>query len=214
MFRVIHPNRWFFWTIAAILIVGLVVIYYLQQTVEELNEHSTAISTGSAMFWSDPQYPGWHSFRPEGFGLSLKYPPLWQVEIDRLDANVVTLENPKNFDENISITMTKPTSEKLIRQSLKIDSESPITVDGEKGTWIRGADAKDKATANVILVQHNSKLYYIAGSALQFEKIVGSIHFFPEQGASRVEGWKTYRNEYFFLSDFGEGRVRLRTFKA
>lgn len=176
MLRVIHPNRWLFWTIAALIIAGFAVMVLVQQALLEIDEHVAQISN-SGPRWIDPDYPGWHSFRPEGFGIAIKYPAGWQVEIDRFDANTLTLENSKDFDENITITVADPKTEKLIRQSLKIESEEDILIDGEKGARLRGEDAQDKATANVVLVKHNGKLYFLAGAAEQFERILASVKF-------------------------------------
>ena len=192
MLRVIHPNRWFFWTIAALIVAGFGTMVLIQKALLEIDEHAAVISS-SGPRWIDPDYPGWHSIRPEGFGLSLKYPQGWQVEIDRFDAGTLTLENSKDYSENITITVTDPKNEKLIRQSLQVESEEDMVIDGEKGAWLKGADARDTATANVILVKHAGKLYSLAGDARQFEKIVGSVRFVENNEV--VDGLKTYWNK-------------------
>ena len=179
MFRVIHPNRWFFWTIAALIVAGLLTMFYLQKTILELNQHSAGIESVGPQ-WVDPKYPGWHILRPEGFDLSIRYPSGWQVELDRFDANTFSLENSENFEENVTITVTDPKNEKLIRQSMRIESEEEVVIDRQKGTWLHGADTRDQATANVVLIRGDNRFYSITGSAAQFEKIVGSIRFINE----------------------------------
>lgn len=177
MFRIIHPNRWFFWTISILIIAGIGLLFYIHLAVRELEEANLELTKPASENLSDPSYLGWKSFRSEVLGVSIKYPPHWQIEIDPEEANTVYLENPKNFNENVSISVVKPSLEKIIRQSLKIAEERAISVDLEKGVLIRGLDDKDRATSSVVLVKKGSKLYYIAGSAAAFEKIVAGIKF-------------------------------------
>lgn len=168
MFRVIHPNRWFFWTIAMIIAAGLGLLFYIQRSANEFNRYSEDLSQ---------QLATWRVFRSEPLGIAVRYPAFWQIEIDPSDAKTVMLESSQNFSENISISRIKPNLEPVIRSALKIDSESDITIDGVKARWIKGQERKDLATSNVILLKKGGDLYYIAGSANQFKKIVTGIKF-------------------------------------
>ena len=168
MFRIIHPNRWFFWTIAIIIAMALGLLLYIQKSADEFTRYGDELSSNLAT---------WRVFRSEPLGLSVKYPQHWQIEIDPTDAKSVFLENSQNFSENISISVRKPSLEQAIRSALKIASESEITIDGLPAQWIKSGQQRDPATSNVVLLRKGSDLYYIAGAANLFEKIITSIRF-------------------------------------
>ncbi|MBI4050232.1 MAG: hypothetical protein HY398_02165 [Candidatus Doudnabacteria bacterium] len=169
MFRVIHPNRWFFYVIAFLAATALVLEIFILKTVSDLERTSDELAH-SEVFWK--------TFRSQDLGFSLRYPPGWQIELDRLEPRSVTLENPQNFGENISISMTTPKYEAIIRSSLKVFSEEKATVGGLPAAWLKG-DPRDRATNNVILIHKDAELYYIAGSSPVFDKIIESFKFLP-----------------------------------
>lgn len=169
MFRVIHPNRWFFWTIAFLVIVGSGLTFLIKKEGEDFVREMTELGVvGSAT---------WRTYHSPAGDFILRYPQTWQVEIDRFDSHTVTLENPQNFSENITVAVTKPINEKLIRESLVTNGEKKVVIDGQPGAWLYGSDKSDKVTANAILVAKAGKLYFISGSARQFERIAWSFRF-------------------------------------
>ena len=177
MFRIIHPNRWFFWAIAVSLGTGLFLIWNIQESNNEFYAQTSVLETNV-----------WRTWRSEILGISVRYPAGWQVDIDREDTHNVYLENSQNFHENISIAIRAQSLEATIRQSLGSSSETGIVIDGEPGRWLKGDDKGDQATSNVILVRHNSQLYYIAGSARVFNKIVKSMKFTDNSPPSERKG--------------------------
>lgn len=162
MFKVIHPNRWFFWTIAFLVACGLFLLSAIHQTSLELDELTAELAF--------PASSGWKVFHSAEMGFEIRYPATWQVESDRLDATL-TFHNPKNFSENLSLAVTEPKYQKMIRDSLVIKSEREVLIDGYKGTLI------DEKTTSVVLIIANQKLYYLAGETSLFEKILKSIRF-------------------------------------
>lgn len=169
MFRVIHPNRWFIWTLAFLLGASLILMFFIQSYLLELERGVLEQQTRVV--------PGWKTYRSQSLGLEVRYPFSWQIEIDPLEAHSFSLLNPGNFGENITFAKTDPKYEPVIKNTLKISSEQRIFIDLSPGTWISGSDLRDKATSNVILIKHSGFLYYIAGQAKQFEKIIKSIKF-------------------------------------
>ena len=63
MFRVIHPNRWFFWTIAILVGTGLVILIYIYQTIAELDRGVEVRVQPAGESISDPSYFGWKLYR-------------------------------------------------------------------------------------------------------------------------------------------------------
>ncbi len=166
MFRIIHPNRWFFWTIAIAIGLALFLLWAIMKTEIELYSQTNV-----------SQLNTWRNWSSETLGISVRYPAGWQIEIDPDDAHTVFLENPENYNENVSIAVRQPQLEAAIRLSLKGGTETKVSIGGTEGRLLKGADTGDQATNSVVLVRRSNKLYYIAGSARVFEQIVNSIKF-------------------------------------
>lgn len=169
MFKIIHPNRWFFWTIAILLGFSLILYLFIFQSIREFEQQAIDSVNNFGT--------NWRIFHSQELGISIKYPSLWQVEIDPTLPNSFSLENPKNFYENISVFMVEEKMEKIVRNSLEIASEKKILVSGLPGVLLLGKAMNDPATSKAVLVKNNGKLYYIAGQAKNFEKIAASIKF-------------------------------------
>ena len=67
--------------------------------------------------------------------------------------------------------------ESVIRDSVGPYSEMVVEIDGSQGSWLQKTESSDKALSNVVLIRKSGKLYYIAGSARAFEKIIKGIKF-------------------------------------
>ncbi|MDZ4243906.1 MAG: hypothetical protein U1C57_02270 [Candidatus Doudnabacteria bacterium] len=169
MFRIIHHNRWFFWTIAVLLFAGLGLVLFIFKDAQYYEEFAREFAQYSVN--------NWRTYRSSALGIAVRYPSSWQIEIDQDDSMTVYFENSKDFSENISVSVKELGLESVIRNSLKISSEEEIFVGGIRGMWIKGSNPRDPATSNVILVRRGDMLYYIAGQAKAFEKIVDRIRF-------------------------------------
>lgn len=124
------------------------------------------------------------TYRSQSLGLSVRYPASWEIELDPLEANTFTLLNPSDFGENISFSKTEAKYEAIIRETLNVASQEPIKIDDTVGVWVKSSSAGDPALGNVIFISrgefvpgHGAPLYYIAGQAKQFERIIKSIKF-------------------------------------
>src|SRR3989344_3046875 len=109
MFRVIHPNRWFIWTLILLLIANFILLFFIEKALLEFEQDALETSIS---------YTGnWKTYRSDILGFSVTYPPSWQIEIDPLEEAALMLQNPDNFGENISISVTTPDLESVIRDS-------------------------------------------------------------------------------------------------
>lgn len=170
MFRVIHPNRWFFWTIALLIGTALALLAFVYKTTQEFEDQAANLA------WSG-QNRYWKTYTSDEMKFSIQYPHAWQIELDREALNTVSFQNPRNYDENVSVSAVDPKYEKIIRDSLSIASESDIQIDGIAGKRLESKNPKDTAVSSVILIVHNGKLYEIAGQAKGFDRIINSLKF-------------------------------------
>ena len=169
MFRVIHPNRWFIWTLVFLLVSSLALMFVIKSYLLELEQEVIEQQTLSL--------PISKTYSSQALGISVRYPFSWQIEVDPQEAHIFTLQNPQNFGENVTFSMTDPKYESIIRSNLKIAKEEKIMIADVSGTWLEGADINDSATSDVVLFERRGSLYYIGGQAKNFEGIVKSIRF-------------------------------------
>jgi len=169
MFRVIHPNRWFIWTLILLLIANFILLFFIEKALLEFERDAlqSAISYTRA----------WKTYRSDILGFSVTYPQTWQIEIDPLEENTLTLQNPENFGENISISVTTPELESVIRDSFGFDQEQKVTIGGYEGALLHNSDENDSATRNIVLVEVEGQLFYIAGTAQVFDRVAQSMTF-------------------------------------
>lgn len=55
-----------------------------------------------------------------------------------------------------------------------------VEIDGSQGSWLQKSGSSDKALSNVVLVKRSGRLYYVAGFARSFEKIIKGIKFIQQ----------------------------------
>lgn len=178
-FKIIHPNRWFIWTLVFLLAAALFLMFAIQMSLLEIQERLGETFAPASLSTADPSYFGWKYLRSDALGISVKYPPSWQVEIEPQGKGTLSLQNPDNYNENISLARTLLKLEPVIRASLKTASEKDILVDGLPGKWLAGADKRDRVLSQIILVHRGGGLYYFAGSGRALEKVIKGIRFLP-----------------------------------
>lgn len=164
--KVIHPNRWFFWTIAILFAAALGLLIVIQQFEGELDYSDCC----TASVQNNER-----TYKSETLGFSVNYPRQWQIEIDREEPHTVYLEDPNNYAHNITISVVSPRLESVIRSSLKAAQEISLEVGGIKAKKLINGNLKDQAAANVILLSYGKRLYYIAGPQQELDKIISSF---------------------------------------
>ncbi len=77
-----------------------------------------------------------------------------------LDSDDVTI----GFSDEDSISIMSEESESIIRNSLGVDAEEPLEIDGIPATKITGTSAKDGSTVYYILMPFDDSLYFMRGT--------------------------------------------------
>jgi len=177
MLRKIHRNRWFFWAVSIIIMATLILLYLIIEAGKDFDQLAQGPLEPASEISSDPLYLGWKSVRSRAIGVAVKYPPTWVLEIEPEEQSSINLFNPQDYSESITISAKKAEFENILRSALDISAEKKIIVDGVEGSWLASGDDSDGATSNIVLIKHSGKLFYFAGSATAFEKVLKSLKF-------------------------------------
>ena len=77
-----------------------------------------------------------------------------------------------NVDKLVSISVMSETMEGIVKNSINIDKETNIDINGEVAMRIDGGSSKDGADISMVLLKKDSKLYVLQGVGQEFDDIV------------------------------------------
>jgi hypothetical protein len=148
--HVIHPNRYFIWTIILMaIIVGLLQVA-IYSTILSFNNLSVFAELKTKRTYVDVKS-----------GFSVRYPRDWQIEKDG-SGNVV-FENPANLQESLSVTSATLDTEGIIRHSISVKTEKDIAKENLKIALIKAGSTKDGSDIDIAIIKTSKKLFYISG---------------------------------------------------
>src|SRR5579864_8082624 len=112
--KVIHPNRHFIWAISVLVISGLALsaFIYITSSQEDFSSVFPFLLQRKTFISASQHY-------------AVSYPKNWQLEKDQ-SGNVI-FENPDNANESISVALTSPDMEGVIRSAIQVQSERDFT---------------------------------------------------------------------------------------
>ncbi|MDB4940001.1 MAG: hypothetical protein JWO40_426 [Candidatus Doudnabacteria bacterium] len=148
--KIVHPNRYFIWTIFLISIVAAGLISFIIISGINLDNQNVFSELKTKKIYIDNQA-----------GYSVRYPNNWQIERDQ-NGNTV-FENPQSTQENLTVTSAGLDLENVIRHSIKITTEKDIAKDNLKIAIIKAASAKDGSDLDIAIIKNQDKLFYISG---------------------------------------------------
>jgi hypothetical protein len=154
--KVIHPNRYFIWTLVLVVLIGASLIAFINWSVINMENQS---------FFSDLKTKKVYTSKLGSY--SVKYPAGWQIELDQ-SGNTI-FENPSDPAESLTVTTAALSMEGVIRHSIDIKSERNIAKDNMKIAIIKAGSAKDGSDLDVAIIKTATKLYYISGHSARLE---------------------------------------------
>lgn len=103
----------------------------------------------------------------------VRHPAGWTVETSRSGSGTeeIFFVGLVGKAERLNISVLSETMEGLVRNSLTIDSEKSLTIDGVPATKLIGKSLKDGSPYSVVLVKRAGRLYSISGTGSAFEQI-------------------------------------------
>lgn len=160
--QILHPNRYFIWTIIFLVVFGPALIAYIHITTIELSNQSVFSDHNSKRTYTDRQ-----------MGFTVKYPGNWILERDS-GGNVI-FENPENTEEAIIVASASLDMEGIIRHSIEVEQETDVEHDGYEVSIIKATSIKDGTNLDVALVKTSKKLFYISGHSPSFVSFVNNF---------------------------------------
>lgn len=162
----IHYNRWLIWAIAYLLFIFVSLLGYIQ--VSDLNLETEQILAEST-------FKSWHPYRNQELGFSLRYPASWSIEPD--SESGIDFVPEVLSQSGVNVAVYEPSDYNAIRRALKIESESPIVVDGVKGTEITSILADDEVHETMVVVENKGSLYVLRGPRPVVRQFVQTFNF-------------------------------------
>ncbi len=81
------------------------------------------------------------------------------------------------FGDNNAISVMPQSSESIIRNSMGVTTETPITIDGISGSEITGFSGKDGSEIHYIIISNGETMYFIRGDENFLERIQKDLRF-------------------------------------
>lgn len=161
--KVIHPNRYLFWAVAAVVILGAALAAYIYITNYSFERQFVFEQVSAKRTYSDASN-----------GFSFRYPAKWVLEKDN-SGNVI-FENPSDASESITLSVRAISDEQQIRSTFKVISEEDSArPNGVRMAIISARPTGGGAAFKAALVKVNGKLFYFYGQSSLFEQIINTF---------------------------------------
>ncbi len=164
--RVLHPNRYFIWTLIIALTGGILLTAFIYLNILDIADQSIFSELKTRKVYIDKKD-----------GYSLRYPNNWQI--DRDQAGNVIFENPEKLEESLSVTAAELSMESIIRKSLNIRSQKDFAKNDLKISLIKAGNEQDQESLDVAIIKNETKLFYISGHSPFIESFVRNFKIQP-----------------------------------
>lgn len=118
-------------------------------------------------------------FQNDEFGFSLSYPASWKTEQNENGEGENRIVNFifGNTDEGVTLIVLSDSMEGIVRESVSVVSETPVTINGAAATRISARSAKDGSPLGLLFFKKNATLYDLNGPADLVDSIGSTFQF-------------------------------------
>jgi hypothetical protein len=162
----IHHNRWLFYAISVIVIVGGGIFSYI--TIANIND-------GADQAFLNLQPRPEYSNQSLGFGVD--YPNGWVIDSSS-SPDSVTFDNPSNDGESVSISTATLQAAAKLEKSPSAKVQQQYSLRGNVMIVLTVADPEGGAPNKVGIVQTPQKVFVVSGSSNQFTTFLNDIRPF------------------------------------
>ena len=169
------------WNLVIFLFVILALVaggYYFWVTSEKKLEEETEMSEGmvnvSQNINLNINQVSLETYNNNDYNFQVQYPADWKIDetlVGEGDSEIFSV----GIGESSSLSVMSDSMEGIVRNSISINSEKEITLNGLKATRLEGGDLKDGSETSMVLVKKEGRLYVLKGYGQEFEQVVDSF---------------------------------------
>ena len=119
----------------------------------------------------------WLEYINNEFGYRLSYPDFWILEANTSSQDSITFFDPQNFGEDLTVAIADPEVVEIIKDSIEIIEETQIEIAGRPATRLVSLTSESSRKNNIVVVEFDERLYYIAGTTSLFDQILATFEF-------------------------------------
>ncbi|MGE5298000.1 MAG: hypothetical protein ACM3KM_02470 [Acidobacteriaceae bacterium] len=160
-------DRWFAWTIVLTVVILVALSAYVT-----FNNYSI----DRDMEYSTVKHDRGTLYRDAYLGFSVKHPVTWAIEAEK--RNIITLVDPKNYGESITVSVLDPADKNSVIKALPVASSYDIAVSGETVKFYNLKTDKNTDKFAVVL-EKNEKLFLIKGNSQNIQEFLSTFRVIP-----------------------------------
>lgn len=171
-------HRTTFLIIALVVGVGFGVWYFSRVVVTTSSPANTNTTTNTVATVTTTALT---DYRDTATGLSIRYPSDWKSSEDASGEGDNAIRNVTFTGTNdaVTITVVNTSFEGIIRESVSIQKETDITLNGMPATRLDAGSARDGSPKTVVLVKRDKTLISLNGHGEAFEQLLTTFRW-PE----------------------------------
>ena len=173
-----------YWIVIFIVLVVLLLVLglytFLENSNQQVDNKAIAILNSSSVdqsINSSATDVPLEKYENSDYNFSIEYLNSWQSQTSSSgsgNSKIFSVGFSKESQE-VSISVMSDDMESLVRNSISIEKESPMDINGLTATKLEGGSAKDGSLVNIVIIINNGQLYSIRGIGPEFNQIVSSF---------------------------------------
>lgn len=166
--------------VVVVLLLGLGLYTFLKNSNQQVDNKAIVILNSSSVnqsINSSATAAPSGKYENSDYNFSIEYPNSWQSQTSSTgsgNSEIFSIGFSKE-SQGVGISVMSDSMESLVRNSLAIEKESSIDINGLTATKLEGGSAKDGSLVNIVIIINNGQLYSIRGIGPEFDQIVSSF---------------------------------------
>jgi len=169
--------------IIILILLGVGIYSFLKISNQEAENSNTSLNSGSSNTLANQVNSNliedvlFETYINSDYGFSIEYPADWQYEASSTSSgsNEIFSLGLSYNKQAVGLSVMSDEMEGLLRNSISVEKESTLEINGVAATKLEGSSAKDGSLINIIIIKKENKLYSLRGIGSNFNEIVASF---------------------------------------